>query len=367
MNTCPNCGAAVKPSDTFCQNCGYKLTQATTSTQPQPVTPTTTSAATRTVRKRHPHRKLRWISAIIVLAAVAVFYFYGTSAYSKTKQVDSMVSTLESHNGGSAAKFMTTKDPSLDINASALKPFMTYITQNKAYLAQMKSALSKNDQTNDGTFKLVKDGHHLLFFPRYKLEVTAMYPTVSTNEDGASISLNGVNVATAKNDDYTYKAGPLFPGRYTFKMKDDENNRSVVANLVSTQVKNAKVDLSVENDAVTSDNTTDTANATDSSDTTTAPEPNDGNHNNSGDTSDYGLFEEEYKGDEQAGIDAVSFQYGFDYDDYTYKLSWPHTDVLQVEAYDKDSHDYDGTYRYDQIHDIASELDEDTGKFETGD
>ncbi|GAX09010.1 hypothetical protein IWT5_02180 [Secundilactobacillus silagincola] len=420
MSTCPNCGAPVSPDDVFCQNCGHRLKPEMTSTdetpnnneinnnetssyqseptpvppvqpepqptEPEPVEPesasfkpepepvkteskpkrkpamTTATPKRRKNRQKGSGKKKVWISLIVLIVLIlAGTYLYGSSKYSKSKQVDQMITAMHDNNADATVKYMTTTDPSLEINSKSIGPFMNYLNSDKRYLADMKSSLVNNDQTSDGTFKLVTKGHHLLFFPAYKLEVVAMYPTVQTNVDQATISLNGLNVATASNDHYSYKAGPLFPGRYTFKLSSTgstADGKSVTKNLVSTQSKNIKVDLSTPDSGDSTDAATQDADTNDNSDSSS--DSSDSTPSNS----NYGHFEEEYHGDEQAGIDAIADQYGFDYDDYTYVVSWPHTDVLQVKAYDKDTHQYDSTYRYDQIHDISSLLNEDTGKFE---
>ncbi|GAX04428.1 hypothetical protein IWT140_02066 [Secundilactobacillus pentosiphilus] len=390
MSTCPNCGAKVSPDDVFCQNCGFRLkpetTSATESTnnndinhepnatyQPasKPTEPLeSASAVTKKIPKRNrklkkgSRKKKLWISLIIlVILILAGTYFYGAGKYSKSQQVNDMITAMHDNDTDTTVKYMTSTDPSLEINSKSIKPFMNYLNSDKRYLADMKTSLMDNDQTSDGTFKLVTKGRHLLFFPAYKLQVVAMYPTVQTNVDQASISLNGLNVATASNDHYSYKAGPLFPGRYTFKLGSTgsaTDGKSVTKNLVSTQSKNIKVDLSTPD---STDSTASTQDADTNDDSNSSKDSSDANDSTPSD-SNYGHFEEEYHGDEQAGIDAIADQYGFDYDDYTYVVSWPHKDVLQVKAYDKDTHDYDSTYRYDQIHDISSLLNEDTGKFE---
>ncbi|GAX02228.1 TcaA second domain-containing protein [Secundilactobacillus silagei] len=390
MSTCPNCGAKVSPDDVFCQNCGYRLKPATTSksneassvqpepqpTEPEqpkskPVSPKPVKATP--IRKRNKnrqkrsHKKAIWFSLIVIIILIlAGTYFYGASKYSKSKQVDDMVTAMHDNDTDATVKYMTSTDPSLEINSKSIKPFMSYLTSDKRYLADMKSSLMSNDQTSDGTFKLVTKGHHLLFFPAYKLEVVAMYPTVQTNVDQASISLNGLNVATASNDHYSYKAGPLFPGRYTFKLSStdsDTDGQSVTKNLVSTQSKNIKVDLSTPDSSDSTDTSDQDADTNDDNDNDSDSSSHSDSDDSTPSDSNYGHFEEEYHGNEQSGIDAIADQYGFDYDDYTYIVSWPHKDVLQVKAYNKDDHSYDSTYRYDQIHDISSQLDESSGKF----
>ncbi|MFC6254940.1 zinc ribbon domain-containing protein [Secundilactobacillus hailunensis] len=389
MSTCPNCGAKVSPDDVFCQNCGYRLKPAATSTneaaadqsdsrpEPQPAKPEPTPTEPKPAmtapapkrnkrRKKRSHKKAIWISLIvIVILILAGTYFYGAGKYSKSKQVDDMVTAMHDNDTAATVNYMTTTDPNLDINAKSIKPFMSYLNSDKGYLADMKTSLMANNQTSDGTFKLVTKGHHLLVFPDYKLEVVAMYPTVQTNLDQAPISINGLDVATANNDHYSYKAGPLFPGRYNFKSfvpQTDATSRSVTKNLVSTQSKNIKVDLSTPDSTDSSGSTNQAADTNDNNDNSSSNDSNNSDDSTPSD-SNYGHFEEEYHGDEQAGIDAIADQYGFDYDDYTYIVSWPHKDVLQVKAYNKDDHSYDSTYRYDQIHDISSQLDESSGKF----
>lgn len=41
--------------------------------------------------------------------------------------------------------------------------------------------------------------------------------------------------------------------------------------------------------------------------------------------------------------------------------------MLEIKAYDKASGQHEGTFRYDQIHDIVSQYNPDTDKFETDD
>ncbi|WP_461242799.1 TcaA second domain-containing protein [Secundilactobacillus muriivasis] len=374
MLYCPKCGTPISATDTFCGNCGQKLTpQATTNqetstsqSEPTPTAPTTTKPARRTGHHTGNGKRKWLIAVLVVIVILGGLYAWGNSNYSKQKQVNNMITTLQKRDQTGAVKFLTTTDPSLSINAKGLAPFMTYLDQDKQYLANMKNDLLTTDQTSDGTFKLVKDGHEALIFPKYKLETIAMYPTVTTNIDQATISLNGLNVATANNTNYSYKAGPLFPGRYTFKLGGSaDNSKSVTKNLVSAQAKSIKIDLSTPNDDSDSDTPVTATQATNSSSASasSSSESSDVDNSDSGDNN-HGLFEEEYSGDEQYGIDEIADDYGFDYDDYTYIVSWPHQDVLQVKAYDKDTHQYDETYRYDQIHDISSSLDESTGKFE---
>lgn len=366
MLYCPNCGAPISATDTFCGNCGQKLTPQATATQATPTPqPTTTAPVKHRQKKTSGNGKRKWlILVIVVIAILGGLYALGSSKYSKEKQVNSMITTLQKRDQTGAVKFLTTTDPSLTINAKGLAPFMTYLDQDKQYLANMKNDLLTTDQTSDGAFKLVKDGHEALLFPKYKLETIAMYPTVTTNIDQATISLNGLNVATANSTNYSYKAGPLFPGRYTFKLGGSaDNSKSITKNLVSAQAKSIKIDLSTPNDD-DSDTSTTTPQTTNSSSSSSSSQSSVDSESSSDSDNNHGLFEEEYNGDEQAGIDAIADDYGFDYDDYTYIVSWPHQDVLQVKAYDKDTHQYDDTYRYDQIHDISSMLDESTGKFE---
>lgn len=239
---CPNCGQPVKVDAAFCGNCGFNLkafhdqntgtnapdsqaatsqtvtptnaanTDDSTATNETPVQPLGTEPVRRQANNGHPTPKWVWITAVVVIVVLAGGYLFGKNYYSRTAQLDRAVTAIKGDNKG-VAKYFSSSDPNLKLSDSKLKPLSKHFKAKPGALATFKRQLN-NGQTNDGRFTFQLSGKHWLFFDKYTIHVKPVYPTVTTNRDGAKITVDGKQVAKSTSTSYSKQIGPLVPGNY---------------------------------------------------------------------------------------------------------------------------------------------------------
>jgi len=380
MKKCPNCHQEVAADSIFCEHCGYDLRQTTTEAAAQPKTKAKRLGRRRKNSAAKPGKqpKSKWFKrsvwAVIGIAVIIVIVL-GASFYNKQagkdKQIANITDMISDNQSNDLAKLLVSDNTNLKITGDTVQPLLTYAGSHQDYVTNMRTDLQKNGQSADHTFTLIKSGHTMLFFPVYKLKVTTMHPTISTNVDNATITANGDALATSKNDHYSYKAGPLFPGHYTFKLSGSQSNKSVKINLISSSDTTRDVNLSVKAAKTAKDTTNDT-NDDSTGATTTANDDNTSGtntHDSDGDDQGNGRTYSDYDDLSSDGQDAVdniyqATDYMDDIDDYDYSTTQAHDNVIQVKVYDDDDGDHMDTFRYDKANDILAVYNSDTGLFD---
>ena len=218
---CPNCGHPISPDDSFCQNCGYNLQVETTpashdtaNSQEQPTRHTATpSRPTRQPRKPMTKaKKIQWWSIGGVLVLLVLFFVWGNQHYSRTATLDREIASIKS--GKQLTTTFTSGSSDLKLSKTKLLPVNRYYSDHAKALTALKSQLQASGSSNDGNFTYKQTGHHLLFFPKYQISVSPVYPTITTNHTGNVVKLDNRKIATATSDDYTKKLGALVPGEY---------------------------------------------------------------------------------------------------------------------------------------------------------
>lgn len=381
MKECPNCHQPVTSGSTFCDHCGYDLRQAQSTVAPD-ATPETAEPHRRRngkgnrrkllkFRKKKtgkPAKKGRWFKRIIwsviaiagVIVLILALSFYNKQA-GKDKQIDNMADMITGNQSDDLAKVLLSDNPNLKIDGDTVQPFLTYARTHPKYIDSMKASLKQSGETTDQTFKLVTDGHNFLIFPIYKLRVTTLHPTVATNVDNATIVANGVDLVTSKSDHYVYKAGPLFPGHYKFKLSGSRSKASQSVNLISNGDNDRQIDLIAKSLKAEKSSSNDSDSNNDNATNNSQIQQPTGDNTKASDYTDQADVDD----DQQDAIDAVSDEFDYPEDDFDFKVSEPYTDVYQVKVYDNaNDHSLFGTYRYDDIHDVYSEYNTDTGKFD---
>jgi len=381
MKECPNCHQPVTPGSTFCDHCGYDLRQAQSTVAPD-ATPETAEPHRRRngkgnrrkllkFRKKKtgkPAKKGRWFKRIIwsviaiagVIVLILALSFYNKQA-GKDKQIDNMADMITGNQSDDLAKVLLSDNPNLKIDGDTVQPFLTYARTHPKYIDSMKASLKQSGETTDQIFKLVTDGHNFLIFPIYKLRVTTLHPTVATNVDNATIVANGVDLVTSKSDHYVYKAGPLFPGHYKLKLSGSRSKASQSVNLISNGDNDRQIDLIAKSLKAEKSSSNDSDSNNDNATNNSQIQQPTGDNTKASDYTD----QDDVDDDQQDAIDAVSDEFDYPEDDFDFKVSEPYTDVYQVKVYDNaNDHSLFGTYRYDDIHNVYSEYNTDTGKFD---
>ncbi|WP_125764153.1 zinc ribbon domain-containing protein [Levilactobacillus mulengensis] len=228
-NFCPNCGQPVSATDTFCPNCGANLQVATGDTnqfqapqQPQATTPTQQrTAPTRPARKpRQPWSKKKkrlWWGIGVAAVAVIGFFVWGSNHYSRAATLDRTINDIKS--GKHLTDDFTSASSDLTLSKSKLLPINRYYSDHSRDLSKLKADLDNSGRSADGDFVYEQNGHHLLFFPKYQISVSPVYPTVTTNHTGNVITLDNHKIATATSDSFTKKLSAMVPGEYHLQSK----------------------------------------------------------------------------------------------------------------------------------------------------
>lgn len=379
MKTCPNCHQPVAPGSRFCENCGYDLSQAVTSSAVPPE-PQRRSASQKKHRrggkkvapstpggKRHRHQVVLVTTAVIGVVLVVVLFmaagFYHRQA-GRPRQIANITDDITGNQSKDLAQKLVSSDPNMKITSDSVQPFLDYTRLHPGYVKTMKADLLKSGQTRDGSFKVVTAGHTLGVLPIYKVQVKPMHPRVSTNESNATIMANKTAIITAKNDHFSYTAGPLFPGRYVFKLSGAALAASKTVNLITDADRSREVSLNVTaKTAKASSAANDHGDATDIAANTDREESSTTSHDHDTTSGDDTYDYADLSARAEQGIDTASDKFDFDADDYEYKVTEPLTDVLEIKTYDPDDGDHISTYRYDTVHDRAAIYDTDKGKY----
>jgi len=166
---------------------------------------------------------------------------------------------------------------------------------------------------------------------------------------------------TSKSDHYVYKAGPLFPGHYKFKLSGSRSKASQSVNLISNGDNDRQIDLIAKSLKAEKSSSNDSDSNNDNATNNSQIQQSTGDNTKASDYTD----QDDVDDDQQDAIDAVSDEFDYPEDDFDFKVSEPYTDVYQVKVYDNaNDHSLFGTYRYDDIHNVYSEYNTDTGKFD---
>ncbi|TGD17805.1 TcaA second domain-containing protein [Levilactobacillus suantsaiihabitans] len=364
MKTCPNCHQKIAANSMFCEHCGFDLSQ----------TPAKPARRQRHHTSSKSGKRSKWLSrgvwCVLAVAAIAVIVL-GVSFYNKQagkeKQVATITDYITDNQSDDLADHLISDNPNLKITGDTVQPLLTYARTHPNYVKEMKADLQKNGETRDHTFSLVTAGHNLLVFPIYKLRVTTMHPVLTTNVANATLMANSHALATSKNDHYTFKAGPLFPGHYTFKLSGSRSHAKATANLIASNDVAKHVDLIAQSSRRAHDTTNANDDEASVSDATNGTVTDNTTHDDDDDYDDNDDYDD-LSVNAQTAVDELYYNDYIDSeDDYTYTESEAHPDVTEVKLYDADTGDHYSTYRYDDIHDILSEYNSSTGKFETVD
>lgn len=240
---CPNCGHEIEPGTQFCGNCGYNVAEylEKQGADQQSVEKQADSRQQNTESKRQTPKspkppmslkaKVGWIVGLVVLVLVVGAYMIGKSYYSADKQLERMITAISSD--GDLTKYVMTDDPSLKVDTKELQPTQKYFKTHRSQLSALKSGLKSDGSYQD--FQIEQDGRYLLLFPKYKLKIDPQYIRLETNHDNVAFYQGKKKIFTSTANKHSYKAGPYFPGTYSF------NSRGTVG---GHHMKNAKmVDL----------------------------------------------------------------------------------------------------------------------------
>ena len=228
LKFCPNCGQPIGPDDDFCPNCGFDLRAArqqaqstsqkeAANSQSSPATPSPAASATSaTAERRRPPRSPRhWllVTGIAVILILGIAYFAGATYYSQDRQVTELAEEMTSGDADDMAEVAVASDGTA-LHEDDLKP-LAQLIKNRSDRSLLHSMIMA--KSTSGTVQIVKAGHELLIFPKYKVKLGTADAVVKTNLKNATLTLNGTP-AQAKAHDGQYIITGQLPGVYTLKL-----------------------------------------------------------------------------------------------------------------------------------------------------
>lgn len=229
---CPNCGHPLKQGAAFCNNCGYNLvTKQMPKSQTRVIKQqSTTPQVTQKVHKQmKPFTKVLLSLLGVLIIAFIAFYAWGTHHYSKNNQIDWITAGLRDPKQD-ISKYIAADTPSMKVTNETVKPLQKYYQEHQTAVTSMNQKLKDGLDPNE-QISLVKNGHYLLLFPKYQLQVKTYQPEVETNHGDSVVSMNGKNIGklSGDNDKYYKKLSLVFPGKYHFTVKSQVEGRTLSA------------------------------------------------------------------------------------------------------------------------------------------
>ena len=261
---CENCGMERGDGSLFCEECGTKFPEkerrraqnirqeTSVSSQRQALTeqvvPTPTAQLSRTKKKLGTGKKISLVLLVFLVIGAGAGFFYLKDRYSEDKQIDALIEAMNQQDEVFLVGQMVSNDRDLKITQEGLLPMFAHFKNNKEDVSKMKEAFEHGEAYQG--FKLKETKKQWGLFPTYKIEVTPIYTTVTSNMDGSVIKMNGETIATSKGEDFSQEIGPLIPGEYTFiaTVKEQKETRQETVSLMPDMSKEdiEKVDMSFQ-------------------------------------------------------------------------------------------------------------------------
>ena len=204
----------------------------------------------------------RWTISLSILIILGVIGFGGYQYMISQHDVEQTIKDFEkaiiNKDKAELKNLLISSDERLVIGDQELESFFNYIESNPSELSHLISSLeqqadakrtnsvaaSDNDE-NEPVFQLEKGEKIYYLIDTYKVEVTPLYMTVSTNKPDTIFFLNNKEVARSNSNEYTQDIGPLMPGLYSVKgvwetdyitMEDEQRIELIEAGNESSQV-----------------------------------------------------------------------------------------------------------------------------------
>lgn len=250
MKFCEKCGTKLEANQKFCESCGYQVsnegkTQQATS-KPQAQESVHNQRATTTGAGLSKKTKIGIGVAGALLLAGFFGHRYGEEHYSRENQVNRMIDVLESGDHAEIASVLSTGEEDFEIDEESIVPYVDTIL-GETNFDNARRSLTYGGQ--DGSLRLVQEGSHFFLFDKYELVLLPAYATVSTNMSDVAISMNGEELVTSDNEDFTYEYGPFVPGLHEFTATTELSGEELVVDqnaYLLSGTNNSPVNLSMQ-------------------------------------------------------------------------------------------------------------------------
>ncbi|GAB2026178.1 TcaA second domain-containing protein [Lactovum odontotermitis] len=158
------------------------------------------------------------ISACLLFVVLVGLVFFGFIRYSRNNQLTRLKETLDSNNADKIAKIVQTNDSGFKVNAKNIKPFVDYLTRNPTYAADLSEAIENDTaKKSNSDVYVVRAGSQLLLYPKYVLKMNLVYPEITAERSGTTVTFDGKELGKTTADNQTLKPGAYVPGSYELK------------------------------------------------------------------------------------------------------------------------------------------------------
>ena len=169
---------------------------------------------------------------VILLIIFFVFKGWGNRKYSYDNQAAKIMAVLKDPTQD-LSPYVVSKNPNIKPTRENLKPLQKYFQKHPG---EMKKIFSNNIDLNDIDDEKLKamsdllsidpEGHYLLFFKKYKLDVGTVKPEIKTNHSSSVLYVDGKRNKNFASDNYV-KANPIFPGIHRLGVRAVVNKRGL--------------------------------------------------------------------------------------------------------------------------------------------
>lgn len=174
------------------------------------------------------HRVL-WILIVGIVIILGLTYWLGKTYTSKEAQVSRIILAIKNNQRSVLKDRILIKHRQFNPKNNSFKPMVSYYRQKPAELKQLKMQLLGKSKNYNYNYDLVKQGHSFLFFPKYRLQVSPILPTIRSNVSEAQVQINGKNVGQT-NRQKIYEAKPMLPGLYQISVSAHLRNQLLTEN-----------------------------------------------------------------------------------------------------------------------------------------
>jgi len=266
MNFCSKCGHELNERDSFCSECGERVQKPVREesrpqqTEPPAVSdedsgqagasPATGEEAVQAPGEAEPvehsvvsdpepqgpqaarelpipRRRMSGVAkllialAVIVVVALAGGYIAGTMVFSPDRMIESFRQAVEDKDVDKLMKLVRPRDDDMSVTKQDILRLAEYYRDHESDLEDavdsLKSQADGGSVSRKAALQLVEDGKEFLLFDRYIIEVQAYYMTLHTNLAETELLIDGDEVAVAREDEYSKRFGPYWPGEYDVK------------------------------------------------------------------------------------------------------------------------------------------------------
>lgn len=238
MKFCRNCGEEIKVDAKFCKHCGYDLEAEKVkgeNVERMNQKPSSDEIVSKEAIKNMQKEpiKLSMKSKVFLGVSVALIIFLfigykvGDSLTSHKRMTEKFETALLEKDAKTLGHLLTSETKSLKINEDTVKGFIDYYSNNPSEMNNLFTHLKDQgyqyDQDSDYiassnsyyVANLVKKGKKFIY-DNYEIQVSPVYFDVGTNYSDTVISIDGEEIATTTNADYSKEFGPYLPGTYHF-------------------------------------------------------------------------------------------------------------------------------------------------------